>query len=381
MRKFFYFLLVSLCMGMTSCGSDSDDDGDGGKSSSPSNDKEVTDIGVNYATIRTKPSLGAGTVDDQQVTQSINMLLMAAESFGIQVGNEQTLKSSDRLVATKTIEQDYITVSVDDLAPSSTYYYRTYINMGGTFYYGEVHQFTTLDESSLKLSASATPQLNGAEVTVTFQKAKNVSVGIAYSKNKSSLENTSGYQEQESDEPANGSVTITVNNITGGETVYLRPYVILGGKTLWGDIVNCTPENIFDYVEVKVEHREGGYAGTHVSVKSTLDKKYPNKSIRFGFCYYPLHGDMIDGSLRYYEDTGCYEGGVIESNEAEREYLQNEKEYSNLMYTKERYGSLDKEDQARLEELEALLNQPVSKIPVDVYVEISGRKILLVNEL
>lgn len=377
MKKFFYLLLIPLCMGMTGCSSDDDN------SASPvSNDKEVTDIGVNYATIRTKPSLGAGNVDDEQVSQSINMLLMAAESFGIQVGTEQTLKSSDRLVSTKAIEQDYITVSVDDLAPASTYYYRTYINMGGTFYYGEVHHFTTLDEGNLQLSATATPLLNGAEVTVTFQKAKNASVGIAYSKNRSSVESTNSYMEQESDEPANGSVTITVNDLTGGETVYLRPYITLGGKTHWGDIVTCTAENIFDYVQVEVTHRETGYMETLISVKSTLEKLYPNKSIDFRARFYTLYGELFDGSLKYYKETECYKGGVTDDRyETLGAYLQYQKELEGLIERKEKFGYLTEGEQRRYDELEALINEPVDRIPVDVYVEIDGREIVLVNEL
>ncbi len=55
--------------------------------------------------------------------------------------------------------------------------------------------------------------------------------------------------------------------------------------------------------------------------------------------------------------------------------------FATLIQIEYLHGYLDKEQQARFEELEALMNQLVSKIPVDVYVEISGRKILLVNEL
>ena len=59
---------------------------------------------------------------------------------------------------------------------------------------------------------------------------------------------------------------------------------------------------------------------------------------------------------------------------------QNIKELDNLKETKEKYGYLDEEDQRRYDELEALINAPVYEIPVEVYVKIDGREILLVNE-
>ena len=364
-------MFIFLCQGIVSCSS-----GDEGSSSnSPiSNNNEITDIGLDYAVIRTKPSFGT----EVSSSEASNALLMAAESIGIQVGENSNLSNNDELFKAESTEQGYITVTVNrHLNPSTTYYYRTYVKMGGTYHYGEIRSFTTLSEDYLQIKASVTPQLNGAEVDVTYQKAVNVNTGVVYSTDKKNVESNIDCKWKES----YGVNTIVIEELEADKTVYLRPYVTFsGGNTVWGDIIECTPININKYVQVKVSHYTTGYSQTSITVKSTLKELYPYKNIVYAYRYMDSSYNIRDVELDYDAKGDYYYGSVISSQSDESWYLQYQKEWA---YLKEKAdeGRADQSDLERLAELEAILNSSADEIPVDVYVKIDNREIILTKEL
>lgn len=313
MKKILHFFLVlPLAMSLiASCSYDDSSEGGGGGT-------EVVDYGVNYATIRTMVEMGGPQSSaygeyGSTIASIVVQMLMAADSYGIQVCSDPTFSKDTKFFKTNSNQQGYITVTATDLAPSRTYYYRTYIRVVDNYTYGSTKQFATGNAGMLKMTADFVADFSGGQVTVNYAKAKSAAVTVAYSQNKSDLEGDhflyATFSERVMYMPEHGkdllnseSVTVNVAGLEPDKTYYMRPVLICGDAYIGGDIFSCKPNNIMDYVKVIAKDKGGSI---YISVKSEIDKVLPDKRVDF-ICY--SFGDKDDQyNLEYDENNGLYE--------------------------------------------------------------------------
>lgn len=376
MKKYYYLLMLPMVMYLMACHSDPE--------SSPINNDDVIDYGVNYVTVRMMVDIGTGNVPsgvsseyDDVLSSTIIQLLMASDSYGIEVSPTSDFSEDNKYFSTNSHVQGRITVTAIDLAPSKTYYYRSYMEMEGIYTYGSTKWFTTGSAGMLEMHATVDPDFEGAQATVSYQHAKNAWVSVAYSSNKSDLENDKFIYANTSDQvrlkPQEGvsqqtteSVTVSVGSLNPGQTYYMRPFLICGGEHFGGDIYSVEPLNIHDYVEVKAE--DTGF-NTNITIKSSIDKVMPGRKVSF----YSQNDRNRREWLSYNSESGLYEVSLDKGNW--------KNEFNRYIRTMASIASDSYADEASLNtynRMKAEMDEARSiRVNVEVYAEMENKEWLL----
>lgn len=199
----FLMLMLSVLVSFTACSSDDDGDGLGNKDAGSENKTDVAvtgavqEIGVTYAIV-------AGYVNLDRIPFSYSSC-----EFGMQYANNEHFKNdldkdwgSDYYAVHELVGNKF-TFHIDEMEPATPKYYRTYVRVNGTYYYGETKTVTPNDFQNITTTGDATDITStSAKIVCRADTSKLVfetykypnqwyenlrSVGVAYSEDPSLL--------------------------------------------------------------------------------------------------------------------------------------------------------------------------------------------------
>lgn len=128
-------------------------------------------------------------------------------------------------------------IALSNLAPATTYYYRAFISLSGTFIYGKVHSFTTegqgigfttgtaMDITSYSAKIASVMNLGSLEYTT-------LSYGVCYGTNADPSTDDGTVVSTCCD--ADGCYMVNLTALSGDTTYYYRPFAIMDGYVSYG---------------------------------------------------------------------------------------------------------------------------------------------------
>ena len=140
--------LVSLCT--ISCGGDDEDSPSNGGGNNGNGGNTNTEVAVTgtVAGITDNSAQITGTVYLSRITISYSSI-----EYGVQLATDINFNSSIHMPAS-TLANNIFTTTATGLSPETTYWYRTYVNVQNTSYYGQTLTFTTEKASAKNLTCS-----------------------------------------------------------------------------------------------------------------------------------------------------------------------------------------------------------------------------------
>ena len=131
------------------------------------------------------------------------------------------------------------TVLLSGLTENTTYYYRSFVYQSGIYFYGTTRSFTTRKlQSSINFvtgNSSAVTCFSAkvsAQMQIDAQLSYNsLSCGVCYD-----TVPTPTTKAQASQRDALGAYSVTLRALMGGTVYYYRPYAVVDGTTLYGDV-------------------------------------------------------------------------------------------------------------------------------------------------
>ena len=392
------FLAASVCF-LASC-SGSDDDGSGsGSGSAPANSSEVQEITTTATLIKAKFNING-------IDESTLAVLATSSEIGIAVSKWEDYWEDYGVeyIPSRSLDNGYVTVTIGNLLPSTTDYYRPYMRTaGGTVSYGNIQVFTTKAMGEMKVEATAIPLFEGARIETTLSGDSSMKYGwnrsIYVSEDRSALEAFRAGSEKNYNKVESSGET---NYITHKTVYFYAEYTYrdLFGEsiTVKGQIGSFKSLELDDYITLQVTR---GNAQTKISVTTTLtdtdwERMYPGQRIR---CYYETYRYNTknlgyDKYLKdYYYEVGSSEGylnGGIDNGWGitltDAKYAFEISEYSRYLddVTKhwqeylEKYGEND-EFTKKEAELVAIYNGKLAELS-ETYVEIKSVYLEIGNE-
>lgn len=178
-----------------------------------------------------------------KIRSSINLesLTGEAKNYGIRYG--KAADADDISISTEQISGSEFEISLDSLEDGTTYYYRAYVNIGGTYHYGETKQFTTktLDVSVVTLDATdITPYEArlGGSIVVPQNVGLTLEYGIEFTSNLLDIETFAGPNE------INGyDFYCDLSGLSEETTYYYRAVAFVNGKRFEGETKQFTTES------------------------------------------------------------------------------------------------------------------------------------------
>ena len=187
-------------------------------------------------------------------------------------------------VSTSSLSRDAkYTVSLTNLAPTTTYYYRSFVYQSGIWFYGNVESFTTKGQGVDLVSGEATKvtcysaNVTGAISIDQATQYTNLTYGICYSTNAQPTVYNSRVQADSKDN--DGNYTCQLHALAGSTTYYYRSYAYVDNYLSYGPIHSFTTKD--DDVVIT-----GDIDITTYTVKSTLkigSEAYSTSEL--GVCY------------------------------------------------------------------------------------------------
>ena len=186
------------------------------------------------------PNISVTTGSAANITDSSVMLYGtvngADESVvcGIIYGTSSNISSSNDSMKSTSSTGSY-SISLSGLNANTTYYYRAYVLVNGSYKFGEVKSFKTKASSNISAitgdatnitysSATLSGTINGANQSLTC--------GIIYGTS-SSLLSTSGTKKSTT---SNGDFSLSVTSLYANTTYYYCAYVVVDGEYKYGDV-------------------------------------------------------------------------------------------------------------------------------------------------
>jgi hypothetical protein len=171
------------------------------------------------------------------------------------------------------------TCSMTGLTPNTVYYVRAYAIKGAEILYGDVQSFKTEAVDFRATVSVSNITLNSAAASVNISKC-NISIserGVCYST--SGMPTVQDYKVMSAS--SSSSFSCTLNNLSSGNTYYVRAYIITEAGTYYGDVQS------FKAVAVNISLSTTGVSSiTHNSATSGGNISNCNVSIsERGVCY------------------------------------------------------------------------------------------------
>ena len=201
-----------------------------------------------------------------------------------QEGTPSKSNGTQKTVSTSSLGSDAkYTIQLTDLAPSTTYYYRSFVYQSGIWFYGNVKSFTTKGQGVELVSGEVTKltcysaKLSGAVSIDESTQYRTLTYGICYSTDSTPTVNSTRLQASSKDQ--DGNFAVQLRALTGSTTYYYRSYAYVDNYLSYGPIRSFTTKD--DDVVIT-----GVIDTITYSVKSTL--KIGNgaySTLELGVCY------------------------------------------------------------------------------------------------
>ncbi|GAB3982532.1 hypothetical protein GCM10028806_54420 [Spirosoma terrae] len=189
------------------------------------------------ADVRTLELVGSPTPTSFQTqVQVANASAVTLKEFGIVYSTTNQQPTTSDAKATASGSGATTTVTISNLQPNTTYYYRAYaISDAGTVSYGEAKQIKTGEPAAVAetLDLVGTASATAVQVGVQVSNASVVSLkeyGVVYSP--SSQTPTTGDSKVVASGLSGASVSLTISNLQPNTTYYYRAYAINGAGTV-----------------------------------------------------------------------------------------------------------------------------------------------------
>lgn len=166
-------------------------------------------------------------------------------------GTPNKSNGSQITVSTSNIGDDAkYTITLTDLIPATTYYYRSFVYQSGVWFYGNVKSFTTkttkgegveLVSGEVTKLTCYSAKLSGAVSIDESTQYQSLSYGICYSTNSTPTVNDTRLQASGKDQ--NGNFTVQLLALAGSTTYYYRSYAYIDNYLLYGPIRSFTTKD------------------------------------------------------------------------------------------------------------------------------------------
>lgn len=183
-------------------------------------------------------------------------------------GTPNKTNGTQKTVSTSSLGSDAkYTITLTDLAPATTYYYRSFVYQSGIWFYGNVKEFTTKGQGVELVSGEVSKltcyssKVSGAISIDETTQYRTITYGICYSTNVEPTVNNSKVEANSKDK--DGNFTCQLRALKGSTTYYYRSYAYVDSYLSYGPIRSFTTKD--DDVVIT-----GDIDTTNYSVKSTL---------------------------------------------------------------------------------------------------------------
>ena len=198
-----------------------------------------------------------------------------------QEGTPSKSNGTQKTVSTSSLGSDAkYTIQLTDLAPFSTYYYRSFVYQSGIWFYGNVKSFTTkgqLVSGEVTKLTCYSAKISGAVSIDESTQYRTLTYGICYSTDSTPTVNSTRLQASSKDQ--DGNFTVQLRALTGSTTYYYRSYAYVDNYLSYGPIRSFTTKD--DDVVIT-----GDIDTITYSVKSTLRiGSGAYSSLELGVCY------------------------------------------------------------------------------------------------
>ena len=197
-------------------------------------------------------------------------------------------------VSTSNIGDDAkYSITLTDLAPSTTYYYRSFVYQSGIWFYGNVKEFTTKGQGVELVSGEVSQltcysaKVSGAISIDETTQYRTITYGICYSTNAEPTVNDKKVEASSKDQ--DGSFTCQLRALSGSTTYNYRSYAYVDNYISYGPIRSFSTND--DDVVIT-----GDIDTTTYTVKSTLKidgEAYSTSEL--GVCYGTNETPTVNG--------------------------------------------------------------------------------------
>lgn len=163
-------------------------------------------------------------------------------------GTPNKSNGTQETVSTSSLGSDAkYTINLTNLAPATTYYYRSFVYQSDVWFYGNVKSFTTKKQGVDLVSGEVTKltcysaKVSGAISMDEFTQYQSLSYGICYSTNSTPTANNGKVQASGKDN--DGNFTCQLRALTGSVTYYYRSYAYVDNYLYYGPIRSFTTKD------------------------------------------------------------------------------------------------------------------------------------------
>ena len=149
-----------------------------------------------------------------------------------------------KLTASEISADNTVSFVLSDLTMGTTYYYRSYVQQGAAYVYGEVKTFVVGNVSVNLSDASSitaiTALISGTVEGLSESDKSLIEVGVLYSSEEGKVENGQGTKLTASEISADNTVSFVLSELTPETTYYYCSYVKQGGSYSYGTYAEFT---------------------------------------------------------------------------------------------------------------------------------------------
>ena len=212
----------------------------------------------------------------------LSMGIMWSTNSGVLPSNSTKTEAKEINAYENSSNSYYYNVSISELTPSTTYYYRSYMTQNGQDSYGEIKEFTTKELSSLlhtlgATSISAVRVCLNASLDLTDVHYVSKSLGFYWGDSAESVNSKVTAQE------GSGSIAADLLGLTPSKEYFFRAYIVLDGKEYMEDVFSFTTKDVASLLETR---DASGVEATKATLNAKLDLtdiQYTN--LAYGFLW------------------------------------------------------------------------------------------------
>ena len=222
--------------------------------------------------------------------------------FFYSTDNNPSLTNGKQIIAKELNNNNRYSAKIDSLEKDTTYYYCSFVNQGELWYKGDIKKLRT---QNIGIN-SVTSDIKGitcycatVESSITIDEQMNystLSYGVVYG-NERQLNDASVRFVEASNNNYSNSFICTLKGLYGSTTYYYRPYAVIDGYIIYGDINSFTTlsDNVVS---------TGVIDEQSVTLKSTvsIDSSTYN-TIEYGVCYGAVNGPTFENNMTVTTDV------------------------------------------------------------------------------